>query len=133
MPTICAHGHVVAGGARRVATISIDGVARAHLPLRAGLYAAARAARSRAGAAPALAPRARPAGGARPPAAQVRGEAQGAPAAAAQAEDLHDLGDDARLGRRLRPHLGLALRAGLRAAAAGARAGPRDPAPPGGH
>ena len=43
----------------------------------------------------------------RPAAAEVR---QGGAAAAAEGEDPHDVGDDARLDRRLQPHLGLEVR-----------------------
>ena len=59
---------------------------------------------------------------------QVRGQAQGAASAGAQAEAVHHVGLDARVDRGLLAHLGLDVRAGLRAAAARARDGPRHPA-----
>ena len=62
----------------------------------------------------------------------LRGD-QGRAAAAAEAQAADDVGHGARLGRRLQPVLGLAVRGRLRRAAVRARDGPRDPAAPRGH
>src|SRR5215212_2937405 len=70
-----------------------------------------------------LAPPAGAAGRPRRPAREV----QGRPAAASEAEAADDVGLDARLGRGLQPDLGLEVRRRLRAAAARARDGARDP------